>query len=65
MAIDAWEFESKKNRSLRMRGPGKMEWVDIGEGKEVVLDVQGAGGHNMIMTYTPLTLAVLKAFEAP
>lgn len=51
MAIDAWEFESKKNRSLRMRGPGKMEWVDIGEGKEVVLDVQGAGGEFKDIVY--------------
>ncbi|KAF1990399.1 alpha/beta-hydrolase [Aulographum hederae CBS 113979] len=58
-----YEFRESLRERRKANGIGAMETLEVGDNRKVFLEVVGAGGHNLVMTYTPVVLAVLKAFE--
>ncbi|EON62560.1 hypothetical protein W97_01784 [Coniosporium apollinis CBS 100218] len=57
------EFEERKEVVEKGEG-GRTEVWKFGEGSTVIFEFLRHGGHNRVVTYSPVALAALRAFEA-
>ncbi|KAJ9657684.1 hypothetical protein H2201_008090 [Coniosporium apollinis] len=63
VGITKAEFEGRKVVMEKGEG-GRTEVWKFGEGSTVIFEFLRHGGHNRVVTYSPVALAALRAFEA-